>query len=67
MDRQVVDALKQMREKCRFMKGIFAWVGFKTTVVEYKVEARERGKSSFNIFNKSQASTDPDMPEQMKS
>ena len=50
MDRQVVDALKQMREKCRFMKGIFAWVGFKTTVVEYKVEARERGKSSFNIW-----------------
>lgn len=50
MDRKVVDALKLMREKCRFMKGIFAWVGFKTTVVEYKVEARRYGKSNFNIW-----------------
>lgn len=50
MDRRVVDALKQMREKCRFMKGIFAWVGFKTTVIEYKVEARVHGKTNFNIW-----------------
>ncbi len=50
MDRKVVDALKMLREKCRFMKGIFAWVGFKTAVIEYKVEPREYGKSSFNIW-----------------
>lgn len=50
MDRKVVKALKQMREKCRFMKGIFAWVGFKTTVIEYKVEPRKQGKSSFNLW-----------------
>ncbi|MES2204916.1 MAG: glycosyltransferase family 2 protein [Pseudomonadota bacterium] len=50
MDRQVVNALKQMQEKCRFMKGIFAWVGFKTTIVEYKVETRKYGKSSFNLW-----------------
>lgn len=50
MDRKVIDALKMLREKCRFMKGMFAWVGFKTTVIEYKVEPREYGKSSFNIW-----------------
>jgi len=50
MDRQVVDALKRLRENCRFMKGIFAWVGFKTAIVEYKVEARKYGASSFNIW-----------------
>lgn len=50
MDRQVVDALKQMQEKCRFMKGIFAWVGFKTTVIEYQVEARKNGQSKFNLW-----------------
>lgn len=50
MDRQVVEALKKMPEKCRFMKGIFAWVGFKTTVIEYQVEARKNGQSKFNLW-----------------
>lgn len=50
MDRKVVEALKQLRESCRFMKGIFAWVGFRTTVVEYAVEPRTEGKSSFNTW-----------------
>lgn len=50
MDRKVVEALKQLRENCRFMKGIFAWAGFKTTVVEYAVAPRLQGKSSFNTW-----------------
>lgn len=50
MDRTVVEATKSLRENCRFMKGIFAWVGFKNTVLEYKVEPREHGKSSFNTW-----------------
>ena len=50
MDRKVVDAVRSMRENCRFMKGIFAWVGFRTTVVDYKVEPREHGKTSFNTW-----------------
>lgn len=48
MSRKVVDALKQLPENQRFMKGIFAWVGFKTAVVEYYQEERVAGKSSFN-------------------
>lgn len=50
MDRKVVEALKAMRESCRFMKGLFAWVGFRTTVVEYSVAPRGHGQSSFNLW-----------------
>lgn len=50
MDRKVVEAVKCLREHCRFMKGIFAWVGFRTTVVDYKVAQRAHGKTSFNTW-----------------
>lgn len=48
MDKRVVDALKQLPERRRFMKGLFAWVGFKHSEVEFTVEPRQSGKSSFN-------------------
>ncbi|WP_295852326.1 glycosyltransferase family 2 protein [uncultured Xylophilus sp.] len=49
MDRRVVEALKRLPERRRFMKGLFAWVGFRQTVVEFTVEARTSGTSSFNL------------------
>ena len=48
MSKRVVEALKQLPENQRFMKGLFAWVGFKTVVIEYVREKREAGQSSFN-------------------
>lgn len=48
MDRVVVDALKQLPERQRFMKGLFAWVGFKTATLEYTRDARLIGKSKFS-------------------
>lgn len=48
MSKRVVEALNQLPENQRFMKGLFAWVGFKTTVIEYVREKREAGQSSFN-------------------
>ncbi|AKZ61895.1 bactoprenol glucosyl transferase [Herbaspirillum hiltneri N3] len=48
MDRVVVKALRQLPERQRFMKGLFAWVGFKTVTVEYKREAREIGITKFS-------------------
>ncbi|WP_349606601.1 glycosyltransferase family 2 protein [Cupriavidus sp. DF5525] len=48
MDRTVVDALKQLPERRRFMKGLFAWVGFNTVTVEYVREARVAGQSKFS-------------------
>lgn len=47
MDRRVVDALKAMPERRRFMKGLFAWVGFRTTVVEYVRAERSAGQTKF--------------------
>ncbi len=48
IDRQVIDALKQLPERRRFMKGLFAWVGFNTAVVEYVRETRVAGYSKFS-------------------
>ncbi len=48
MDKRVVEALKQLPERRRFMKGLFAWIGFRHSEVEFVVEPRTSGKSSFN-------------------
>jgi glycosyltransferase involved in cell wall biosynthesis len=48
MDRVVVDALKQLPERQRFMKGLFAWVGFKTVTIEYSRDARLAGETKFS-------------------
>mgnify|MGYP000019313220 FL=1 len=48
MDRRVVAALKQLPERRRFMKGLFAWVGFRQVTVEYEVAPRFAGQSTFN-------------------
>jgi polyisoprenyl-phosphate glycosyltransferase len=47
MDRSVVDALLSLPERNRFMKGLYAWVGFKTVAVPYVPEARAHGRSQF--------------------
>jgi glycosyltransferase involved in cell wall biosynthesis len=46
MDRQVVEALKQLPERNRFMKGLFAWVGFRQIGVPYARPERVAGTSS---------------------
>ena len=48
MDRIVVDALKQLPERQRFMKGLFAWVGFKSVTVEYSRSSRSAGETKFS-------------------
>lgn len=48
MDRSVVDSIKSLPESSRFMKGLMAWVGFKTAVVEYKRAERLSGHTKFN-------------------
>lgn len=48
MDRQVVDALNDLPESRRFMKGLFAWVGFRTTHIDYSRPERVAGTSKFN-------------------
>ncbi|MBB3008570.1 glycosyltransferase family 2 protein [Cupriavidus alkaliphilus] len=48
MDRVVINALKQMPERRRFMKGLFAWVGYRTVIVPYEREPRSAGHSKFS-------------------
>lgn len=48
IDRQVANQLKQLRENSRFMKGLFAWVGYAPIYVEYAVAERAHGSSTFN-------------------
>jgi len=48
MTRIVVDALKLLPEKQRFMKGLFAWVGFRTMTIEYSREPRSAGTTKFS-------------------
>ena len=48
MDRLVIEALKSLPESRRFMKGLYAWVGFRTAIVEYVREERIAGRSKFN-------------------
>ena len=50
MDRAVVDVLNALPESRRFMKGLFAWVGFRTAAVDYVRESRVAGSSSFNAW-----------------
>ena len=50
MDRRVVEAVKHLPEKTRFMKGLFAWVGFKQIGIEYRREARAAGTTKWRYW-----------------
>ena len=49
MDRKVVNALKALPERNRFMKGLYAWVGFNSTAIDYEPLARVDGRSNFGL------------------
>ncbi len=49
MDRKVVEALKTMREKHRFMRGMSVWVGFKQTGVKYVRAERYAGETKYPL------------------
>lgn len=50
MDRRVVDQVKQLRERTRFMKGLMAWPGFRTVAVPFERKERAAGRSSWNYW-----------------
>ena len=49
MGRNVVQALQQMPERNRFMKGLYAWVGFNSTAIDYEPLPREDGQSNYGF------------------
>ena len=51
MTRRVADAVRSMREQHRFMKGLFAWVGYPTAEVTYARDPRFAGRTHMNYWN----------------
>ena len=50
LSRRAVNALNTFKEHHRFMKGLFAWIGFKQKAVHYKRDPRRSGKSKWNYW-----------------
>lgn len=48
LDRKVVDQINQLPEKTRFMKGLFAWPGFRRTALEFNRDPRIAGETKWN-------------------
>jgi glycosyltransferase involved in cell wall biosynthesis len=48
MDRRVIEALAALPERSRFMKGVFAWLGFRQTTIDYAREPRAAGIAKQN-------------------
>ncbi len=49
MDRRVVEELKRLRERNRYVRGLVAWVGFRQCAVEYERDPRHSGESKFSF------------------
>lgn len=50
-DKKVVKAIKSLPEKFRFGRGLSIWIGFKRTFITYERRGRQRGRSSYKLFD----------------
>ncbi len=50
LNRNMVEAVLSLPEKCRFSKGIFSWIGFRVHTMPYQVEKRHAGKTKWNFW-----------------
>jgi polyisoprenyl-phosphate glycosyltransferase len=50
LSRRAVEAVKQLREQHRFMKGLFAWIGFRQVAVPYERAPRLIGNTKWNYY-----------------
>ncbi len=49
IDRKALDAVKSMREYHRFLRGMIAWVGYRTKAVKYVRAARHAGRTNYSV------------------
>ncbi|MFC1810391.1 glycosyltransferase family 2 protein [Patescibacteria group bacterium] len=49
IDKKVIENLKKMPEKTKFLRGQSAWLGFKQTHIEYVREGRKHGKTAYSL------------------
>jgi polyisoprenyl-phosphate glycosyltransferase len=54
LSRRALDALSQLRERQRFMKGLFAWIGYRQTSVKYTRDPRLAGATKWNYWRLTQ-------------
>jgi len=54
LSRRALDALGQLRERQRFMKGLFAWIGYRQTAVHYQRDPRLAGRTKWNYWRLTQ-------------
>ena len=50
LDRKVIDAMNKLQERQRYMKGLYAWVGFNSKSIYFTVQQRAAGTSSWSFF-----------------
>ena len=50
LSRRAVDALKQLPERNRFMKGLYSWIGYPSIAVEYRRDPRHAGQTKWNYW-----------------
>jgi glycosyltransferase involved in cell wall biosynthesis len=50
LSRRALDALRQLRERQRFMKGLFTWIGYRQSAVYYLREPRQAGRTKWNYW-----------------
>ena len=50
LSRRAVDAMTQLRERHRFMKGLFSWIGYRQTSVQYVRDPRFAGETKWNYW-----------------
>jgi len=50
LDRKVVEALRQVREQHRFVRGLTSWVGFRQCAVEYERQPRHAGRTKYPVW-----------------
>lgn len=48
LDKRCIEALQKLREQCRYTKGMYCYIGFKKTFVDFETQERIAGKSSMN-------------------
>jgi len=54
LSRRALDALGKLRERQRFMKGLFSWIGYRQTAVHYQREPRQAGSTKWNYWRLTQ-------------
>jgi polyisoprenyl-phosphate glycosyltransferase len=58
IDRRALDAFRTMRERSRYVRGMFAWVGFRQTSVEFARDERAAGKAKYSLARSARLAVD---------